>query len=126
MEFLEIVRSNLKKDFEQLLPFSPTGYITYNIVAGYGSCRKGILSENTEGKSTILSEVDDFDFELAKKLISDFSKSKSKKPLFSFLMLFIGLVVPFRTSFFIHRLYEIKEKAGKIFLKKQSYREGIF
>lgn len=124
MDILEIVRSNLEKDFEKLLPLSPARYLTCNIVTGYGSCRRGILSENVRTESVLLSKPDDFEFELAKKLISDFSKSKSKKPLFSSLMLFIGLVAPFRTSVFIHRLYEIKERTDKIFLKRQSYREG--
>jgi hypothetical protein len=118
MDFTEIVLGNFQKDFKKLLPKTP-GYLNCRIVAGYGNCQKGFISDDIEVVGIMLIRVDEFKFEMVRKVISDFRSSKTKNQL----VLCIDLAIPSGVSY-IYRFYEIEGENNNIFLRKQS-RVGI-
>lgn len=126
MNISDAVFTNLGQDFATLSSISPTGSLTCNVVVGFGSCRKGVLSEQSEIESIFLRSPEEFDFSVIQRLVAAFNAQGHKKPFFQSLLLCVNLVVPFQRSLsgFVHRLYEIEASGNDILLKRQSMREG--
>jgi len=117
--FRETILKNFQEDFKELLPSAP-GYLNCRIVAGYGNCEDGFVSDDTKTNGMMLLNAREFEFDSILKVISTFRGSEPKTPL----LVFIGLVIPSGTVY-IYRFYEIEVRDSDIiFLKNKSKIEG--
>lgn len=121
MDFREILKENLKKDYKKVSELSslPYGYVLIEITAGLGNCRFGFSSE-TESETIMMVKPKEFVF--AKEVAPILGFFPGKKNL----LVSVRILAPMGNYSYIYRRYEIKrKKRGGFAVKKQMKMNGL-
>ena len=127
MDLEELVKQNLRKDFENLATQeSSCESLAIVVVVGFGTCQRGVVSEVSDAEDLCLMNQETFPYDVVSEVIRKFNARNLQKPLSQSLLLCVNIRIPSRPALsgFIHRLYELGVRDGIATVIRQSKREG--